>query len=65
MGDDSSTRRPTAATMRSMMRRYCACDAKTTSLGSILPLRSIQTSSYALHMISVMVPSASRTSRGP
>ena len=65
MGEDSSTRRPTPCTMRSMMRRYWCGEVKTISLRSILPLRSIQISSYALHMISVMLPSASMTSSGP
>ena len=51
MGEDSSIRRPTAATIRSMMRRYCWFELKTTSVRSIRPLRSIQISSYALHMI--------------
>ena len=65
IGEDSSTRRPTPCTMRSMMRRYWFGVVKTMSLRSIRPLRSIQISSNALHMISVMLLSASRVSRGP
>ena len=65
MGEDSSTRRPTAWTMRSMIRRYWCGVVKMMSLRWILPLRSIQISSYALHMISVIVLSASSASSGP
>ena len=65
IGEDSSTRRPTACTMRSMMRRYWCGELKTTSLRSIRPSRSIQISSNLLHMISVMLPSASSASSGP
>ena len=65
IGEDSSTRRPTAATMRSMMRRYWSGEAKMMSLCTSVPPRSIQMSSKALHMISVMEPSDSKASRGP
>ncbi len=65
IGEDSSTRRPTAATMRSMMRRYWCSELNAISLFSMRPWRSIQISFQLLHMISVMVPSESRASRGP
>ena len=38
IGEDSSTRRPTACTIRSMMRRYWCGELKTTSLRSMLAL---------------------------
>ena len=65
IGDDSSTRRPTPCTIRSMIRRYWCGELKTMSLRRSLPLRSIQISSNLLHMISVMLPSASSASSGP
>ena len=40
IGDDSSMRRPTWETMRSMIRRRCASSRKVTSVSSIRPMRS-------------------------
>ena len=39
-GEDSSTRRPSGAMMRSMMRRMCASSLKRASAAWITPLRS-------------------------
>ncbi len=53
IGEDSSTRRPTCETMRSMIRSTCASSVKLTFARSIRPLRSMYTSSAPLTMISV------------
>ena len=65
IGEDSSTRRPTAVTMRSITWRYCASSVKRTSVCSTRPLRSTQISSWRLHITSVTSGSASSGSSGP
>ena len=65
IGDDSSTRRPTAETILSITCRYCASSVNARSVRSMSPARSIQMSSKLLHMISVTVMSWSRGSSGP
>ena len=65
IGDDSSTRRPTADTILSMTWRYCSSSANARSVFSSSPLRSMKISSCPLHMISVIVASARGASSGP
>ncbi|MNS49305.1 hypothetical protein D3C72_819090 [compost metagenome] len=65
MGLDSSMRRPTWLTMRSMMRKRCLSSAKTTSESSMRPWRSMKTWRGLLTMTSVMVGSWIRGSSGP
>ena len=45
IGEDSSTRRPTAATIFSITARYWASSVKEALVWSIIPSRSIQMSS--------------------
>ena len=53
MGLDSSTRRPTRATILSMVRRRCDSSPKAASTGKIRPSRSMKMSPGPLTMISV------------
>lgn len=65
MGLDSSRRRPTALTIRSMICRRCRSSRKVTGTSSRRPSRSIYTWSWRLTKMSEMVGSASRASKGP
>ena len=65
IGDDSSTRRPTCATILLMMRRRCESSLKRTVVSKSRPWRSIQMSPGPLTMISEMESSARRRSSGP
>jgi hypothetical protein len=65
IGDDSSMRRPTWATILLMIRRRCESSLKRTVVSYSRPWRSTQTSEAPLTMISVTVSSASSRSSGP
>ena len=55
IGLDSSMRRPTELTIRSMIRIRCASSLKTTSTGSSMPWRSTYTWSKRLTRMSEIV----------
>ena len=65
IGDDSSTRRPTCATILLMIRRRCDSSLKRTVVSYRRPWRSTQMSYGPLTMISVTLSSASSRSSGP
>ncbi len=65
MGDDSSTRRPTLDTMRSMICIRCWLSLKVRPVGSSLPARSTYTRSKRFTRISETVGSLSKGSSGP
>ena len=65
IGDDSSMRRPTSATILLMIRRRCESSVKRTVVSYSRPWRSTQTSYGPLTMISVTLSSASSRSSGP
>ena len=65
MGDDSSTRRPTAPTIRSMICNKCRSSRNLTSTFCSLPKRSTKTMSLPFTRMSEMVGSASSASSGP
>ena len=65
IGEDSSMRRPTCATILLMIRRRCDSSLKRTEVWDSRPARSTQTSKGPLTMISETVSSASRRSIGP
>ena len=65
IGEDSSMRRPTWATILLMIRRRCDSSVNRTGVSYSRPSRSTQTSYGPLTMISVTVSSASSRSSGP
>jgi hypothetical protein len=65
IGDDSSTRRPTAPTIRSMICNRCRSSRNLTSTFCSTPKRSIYTTSLPFTRMSEMVGSLSSTSSGP
>ena len=65
IGDDSSMRRPTCATILFRIRRRCDSSLNLTVVWKSLPSRSIQMSKGPLTMISLTVSSASSRSSGP
>ena len=65
MGDDSSTRRPTRETIRSIICIRCWSSLKLRPVGSSLPARSTYTLSWRLTRMSEMLGSLSRGSSGP
>ena len=65
IGLDSSTRRLTVETIRSMVCISCSCEAKRTGSSSTRPARSTYTWSGPLTMISVIEASSSSGSSTP
>ncbi len=65
MGDDSSIRRPTRETMRSMTWRTCASERNALSVSISLPSRSMKIASVPLTMTSVTVSSSRNRCMGP
>ena len=65
IGEDSSMRRPTEDTMRSITRIRWSLSLKAIFARSSLPFRSIKTISGALTKMSEIVGSVSRSSSGP
>ena len=65
IADDSSTRRPTWATILSRIRRRCPSLANCTSVGKIRPPRSMNISRWLFTMISVTVSSFRNREIGP
>ena len=65
IGDDSSIRRPTCATILLMMRRRCDSSVKRADVSCSRPRRSTQMSKGPLTITSVTVSSESRRSSGP
>ena len=65
MGDDSSIRRPSGATMRSITRSTCASEKNRPSVSSIFPSRSMYTPSSPLTITSLTVGSWRYRSIGP
>ena len=65
IGEASSTRRPTAATMRSITRIRWLSSANRASVSYSTPARSMNTWSWPLTMISVIVSSRRNGSIGP
>ena len=65
IGEDSSTRRPTADTILSMMCIRCALSLNMILVSSRTPARSTYTSLYPLTRMSLMVGSCNSGSSGP
>ena len=65
MGDDSSTRRPIAETIRLMMRKRCASSLKWTLVSCNCPKRSMKQRLWVLMRMSVTVGSFNNGSSGP
>ena len=65
IGEDSSMRRPTCETMRSMIRRRCASSRNVASVSSIRPFRSMYSWSGPLTITSVTLGSFRNGSSGP
>ena len=65
IGDDSSMRRPTCPTMRSMTRRRWSSEKNRESVSTMTPLRSTKIGAVELTMTSLTVASARKRSIGP
>ena len=65
IGDDSSMRRPTWPTMRSMTRRRWSSEKNRESVSTMTPLRSTKIGAVELTITSLTVGSARKRSIGP